>query len=91
MLWAKRDKSTGFALLRDRQNLHEVPEREAQLAVLCELNSQKNWLRLNPIWRLESGRKEIQNFRCKSRDVSWNLKDNNYDEQDNGQIKLREK
>ena len=34
--WKKRDRSSESATLRDRQNLHEFLERQAQLAVLGE-------------------------------------------------------
>ena len=40
ILWRKRDESTESATLRDRQNLHEFLERQAQLAEIKECEVQ---------------------------------------------------
>ena len=41
MLWGKRERNAESATLRDRQNLHEFLEQQAQLAVLGENAAQR--------------------------------------------------
>ena len=87
-----KKRNADSATLRDRQNLHEFLEQQAQLAVLGENAAQRKLTEAESDMEIKkNGREEIQNVRCMSRNARLNLNDINDDKPVNGQIKLREK
>ena len=69
MLWGKRDASNERATLRDWQDLHEFLERQAQTAILDELNSQSKLTEAESDMEIEEW-EGIQNLRCMKRHAS---------------------
>ena len=61
LMTSKRDRGESVGQsMRDRENLHKILEREAELSIQGENEAQKNYQRLKLMWKLEGGSKEVQ-------------------------------
>ena len=92
LMTGKRDRCESIGQsMRDRENLHRILERKAEPSIQGENEAQKNDQRLELMWKLQGGSKEVQKLLYMNPFENLKLKGCSSIKRTYGPTKLKEK